>query len=226
MVVKYSKYLVLNLVKLSFFSAPFCCIVAAHADHNDKYDFLMAEANHQINSTHDMETSQRFTAWENLIHHSLGKTEQEKIQSVNDFFNRMNWVSDKELWNKSDYWATPIESLIRNAGDCEDFSIAKYFTLLALDIPFERLRINYVKMADQQNHMVLSYYPSLGSIPLILDNINKNLLTKSERSDLTFMFSFNSEGLWLSENKMITIDDKHSLNNWTSMMKRIEKEQG
>jgi len=226
MVGKYSKYLALNLVKLSFFSAPFCCIVAAHADHNDKYDFLMAEANHQINSAHDIETSQRFTAWENLIHHSLGKTEQEKIQSVNDFFNKMDWVSDKKLWNKTDYWATPIESLIRNAGDCEDFSIAKYFTLLALDIPFERLRINYVKMADQQNHMVLSYYPSLDSAPLILDNINKNLLTKSERSDLTFMFSFNSEGLWLSENKMIAIDDENSLNHWNSMMKRIEKEQG
>ena len=186
----------------------------------------MAEANHQINAQHDKETTQRFTAWEHLMHHSLGKTEQEKIKSVNDFFNQMDWVSDKELWHKSDYWATPIESLIRNAGDCEDFSIAKYFTLLALDIPFNRLRINYVKMADQQNHMVLSYYSSLESAPLILDNFNKKLLKKSERTDLSFMFSFNSEGLWLSNNKMIAINDDNSLNHWTSLMKRIEKEQG
>ncbi|MCW8930130.1 MAG: transglutaminase-like cysteine peptidase [Gammaproteobacteria bacterium] len=225
MIAKYSKCLALNLVKLSFVSAPFCCI-AAHADHTDKFDFLMAEANHQINSEHDKQTSQRFTAWENLIHHSLGKTEEEKIKLVNDFFNRMNWVSDKELWNKKDYWATPIESLIRNAGDCEDFSIAKYFTLLALDVPAEQLRISYVKMADQQNHMVLSYYPTLDSTPIILDNFNKKLLKKSERLDLTFMFSFNSDGLWLSDNKMIAIDDDNSLNHWISMMRRIEKEQG
>lgn len=226
MIAKYSKYLALNLVKLSVISAPFCCIVA-HADHhNDKFNFLMAEANHQINAAHDEETTQRFTAWENLIHHSLGKTEQEKINLVNDFFNQMDWVSDKELWNKKDYWATPIESLIRNAGDCEDFSIAKYFTLLALDIPFDRLRINYVKMADQQSHMVLSYFPSLESAPLILDNFNKKLLKKTERTDLTFMFSFNSEGLWLSNNKKIAINDDNSLNHWLSLMKRIEAEQG
>jgi len=81
-------------------------------------------------------------------------------------------------------------------------------------------------MADQQNHMVLSYYPSLGTAPLILDNFNKELLKQSERTDLTFMFSFNSEGLWLSNNKMIAIDNENSLNHWISMMKRIEKEQG
>ena len=226
MIKKYSKYLALNLVKLSVISAPFCCIISAHADHLDKFDFLMAEANHQINAHHDKATTQRFTAWQNLIHHSLNKTESEKIKDVNDFFNRMTWVSDKELWNKKDYWATPIESLIRNAGDCEDFSIAKYFTLMALDIPIERLRINYVKMSDQQNHMVLSYYPSLTSEPLILDNFNTTILKKHERKDLSFLFNFNSEGLWLNDNKMIVLNNDNALNQWTRMMKQIEKEQG
>jgi len=225
MIRKYSKYLALNLVKLSVFSAPFCCI-KVHAEHVDKFDFLMAEANHQINTSHDPKTSQRFTAWENLMHHSLDKSDSEKIKLVNDFFNRMTWVSDKELWNQKDYWATPIETLIRNAGDCEDFSIAKYFTLLAMDIPFERLRINYVKMPDQQSHMVLSYYPALDSEPLILDNYNKQLLSKHNRKDLTFLFSFNSENLWLADNKVIKLSQDNSLNNWSSLMTRIEKEQG
>lgn len=225
MIKKYSKYLALNLVKLSVISSPFCSI-SAHADHTDKYDFLMAEANHQINTTHDEKTNQRFTAWENLLHHSFDQTEQEKIKLVNDFFNQMNWVSDKKLWNQKDYWATPIETLIRNAGDCEDFTIAKYFTLLALDIPVERLRINYVKMTDQQNHMVLSYYPPKASEPLILDNFNKSILARHKRKDLRFMFSFNSEGLWLSENNMIALNDKNALNQWTKLMKRIEQEQG
>ena len=73
MIKKYSKYIALNIAVIS---APFCCIINAHADHMDKFDFLMAEANHHINAVHDKATSQRFTAWENLIHHSLGKTEK------------------------------------------------------------------------------------------------------------------------------------------------------
>ena len=219
------QYLVLHLLKLSAVSAPLCYL-HAHADHTDKQDFLMAEANHHINSQHDQQTHQRFSNWENLIHHSLDKTEAEKVQLVNDFFNQMTWVSDKALWNKKDYWATPIETLIHNAGDCEDFSIAKYFTLLAMDVPYERLRINYVRLPDQQHHMVLSYYSALDAEPIILDNLNKQLLGKNQRTDLTFMFSFNSEYLWLPENKMIQIENNNDLSLWTSMMNRIIKEQG
>ena len=226
MVTKYTeKYLALHLIKASVISAPFCCL-HAHAEHPDKFDFLMAEANHQINHTHDKQTNQRFTDWENLLHHSLGEPEVEKIRRVNDFFNRMNWVSDKQLWNKKDYWATPIESLIQNAGDCEDFSIAKYFTLLAMDIPQERLRIYYVKLPDHQHHMVMAYYPSSKSNPIILDNINKQLLTQKQRSDLTFLFSFNSEFLWISNDETIKLSDDNALKHWANMMSRIEKEQG
>ena len=235
MIKKYSKYLLLNLVKLSVISAPVCSL-NAHAEHADKFNFLMAEANHHINQTHDdlsansissnHEMKQRFTAWENLIYHNADKSNIEKVKLVNDFFNQMTWVADKKLWNKKDYWATPIESLIRNAGDCEDFSIAKYFTLLALDIPIDRLRISYVKMPDQQNHMVLSYYYSATDAPLILDNFNKSLLKKHQRHDLTFLFSFNSKNLWLSNNKKLSLGSENTINQWTSMMKRIEKEQG
>jgi predicted transglutaminase-like cysteine proteinase len=225
MIKKYSKYIALNLIKLSVLSAPFC-YVNSHAEQTDKFNFLLAEANHQINTTHDKETALRFTAWENLIHHSLDKTEAEKIVAVNNFINRMHWVSDKNLWNQKDYWATPIESLIRNAGDCEDFSIAKYFTLLALDIPVDRLRISYVKLSNQQYHMVLSYYPSPVSEPLILDNFNKTMLKRHQRKDLSFLFSFNSKYLWLSSEKRVNISDNNSLKLWNRMMKRIESEQG
>jgi predicted transglutaminase-like cysteine proteinase len=225
MIKKYSKYFALHMVKLSVFSAPFCSL-SAHADHTDKYDFIMSEANHQINSKHDGETAKRFTAWEHLIYHSLDKTESEKIKLVNDFFNRMTWVSDKELWNQKDYWATPIESLIRNAGDCEDFSIAKYFTLMAMDIPYERLKISYVRLQDGQHHMVLSYYEDMDAEPIILDNFNKKLLPKHKRTDLTFLFSFNSEKVWVSEKKFVRLSNDNAISNWVSLMDRIVKEQG
>ena len=150
----------------------------------------------------------------------------EKLKLVNDFFNKMTWVSDQKLWNKKDYWATPIESITRYAGDCDDFSIAKYFTLLALDIPIEHLRMNYVKLPDKQSHMVVSYHSTNNKEPLILDNMNKSLVTKEQRTDLTFLFSFNSNNVWLSDNKKLPIDGKHSIDKWSNMMNRIEREQG
>ena len=220
----YPSRMVLHVFHLSLLAAPFCSL-KSHADHVDKHDFLLAEANHQINSHHDFKTSQRFTEWEYLIYHTADKSVEEKLKLVNDFFNKMDWVEDKELWEQKDYWATPIESMIRNAGDCEDFSIAKYFTLLALDIPQENLRISYVKLKGQQGHMVLSYYSSNNAEPLILDNVNKNILTRQQRTDLKFIFSFNSEGLWLGNNKMSRFDDSNTLHRWDGMMKRIQQEQ-
>ena len=94
-----------------------------------KTDFLLAQANHNINVEHDNETSKRFNEWENLLFHNLGKSTTEKLKLVNDFFNKMKWSDDKEIWNKKDYWATPIESLVKNSGDCEDFCNGKIFTI-------------------------------------------------------------------------------------------------
>ena len=57
----------------------------------------------------------------------------------------MRFIDDIIHWNKVDYWATPIEFLASHGGDCEDFAIAKYFTLIQLGIPEEQLTLTYVK---------------------------------------------------------------------------------
>ena len=122
---------------------------------NHKNDFLLSEVNQSMNVEQCDETTKRLTQWEQMVFHDLGKSIETKLKMVNDFFNQMQWMDDKELWNKKDYWATPIESLIRNSGDCEDFAIAKYFTLLAMDIPEEQLKITFVRVNNQLGHMVL-----------------------------------------------------------------------
>lgn len=189
-----------------------------------KNDFLMSEANQIINVKHDKKTTERFNEWEKLIFHNLGKETDEKLKLVNDFFNRMKWAEDKEIWNKKDYWATPIESLIKNSGDCEDFSIAKYFTLLAMDIPEEQLRVTYVILDNHQGHMVLFYYPDKTSEPLVLDNMRKDISKKSNRPDIKYMFSFNDEGLWLKGNNNSVPDEKNIIKLWSQMIDRIKQE--
>ena len=121
---------------------------------------------------------------------------------VNDFFNRLRYRTDQQLWGKNDYWATPIEALGRGGADCEDYSIAKYFTLRELGIPDEKMRIMYVKALKlNAHHMVLTYYPTPGAIPLVLDNLNSKILPASQRDDLAPIYSFNGSGLWLAKER-------------------------
>ena len=189
-----------------------------------KNEFLLSQANQKINIQHDKKTTKRLNAWEKLVFHNLDKTTQQKLQLVNNFFNQMEWVEDEKLWNRKDYWATPIESLIKNAGDCEDFSIAKYYTLLAMDIPEEQLKITYVKLDNHQGHMVLFFYPSYTSDPFVLDNMVKEIKTKSDRTDIKYMFSFNDDGFWLNSQKNSNPNDKNIIENWADMIQRIKKE--
>lgn len=158
----------------------------------------------QAVGTSDAERSnikRRLSAWKALLESPKNRAlgEQEKLRLVNDFMHETPYYCDPVLWCREDFWATPIEFLANDGGDCEDYSIAKYFTLRALGVADEKLRIVYVvyrRGAFTGAHMVLAYYPAPDAEPLILDNLNSAVLPASSRPDLTPIFSFNSGGLW------------------------------
>jgi len=140
----------------------------------------------------------------------------------------MRFVSDQKHWNRKDYWATPVEFLSTYGGDCEDFSIAKYFTLIELGVPDERLRITYVKaVLLNQAHMVLAYYEEAESEPLILDNLDREIRSASWRDDLTPVYSFNGEGLWFAkergQGRRVEGGSKR-INLWRDMNVRMDSE--
>lgn len=129
---------------------------------------------------------------------NLTSTEMDALKIVNLFFNRLPFVSDAMHWGTEDYWATPAEMSASNGGDCEDYSIAKYFLLRELGVPVDRLRITYVKAVSiNQAHMILAYYASPGAEPLILDNLEDHVRPASERPDLVPVYSFNDEDVVL-----------------------------
>ena len=146
----------------------------------------------------------RLKSWQSMLQEGLrpDSTELERLTLVNTFFNKnIRFGTDLEVWEQEDYWATPLETLGRGAGDCEDFVIAKYFSLLAIGIPETKLRFVYVRALLQQGqvlrvepHMVLAYYKSPGADPLVLDNLASIIAIASQRSDLTPVYSFNKEG--------------------------------
>nr|WP_241492064.1 transglutaminase-like cysteine peptidase [Pseudomonas sp. TTU2014-080ASC] len=167
----------------------------------------------------------RILAWEEQIKANLTSSEREKLNDINRFFNRqVRFSDDINVWRQNDYWATPVEMLTKGAGDCEDYSIAKYFTLRRLGIPSEKLRITYVKALNyNQAHMVLTYYATPTSEPLVLDNLINDILPASQRKDLLPVYSFNAEGLYLpgSNNKK---SDTKKLSRWQDLLKKMRTE--
>lgn len=169
----------------------------------------------------------RVVEWQGLINANRDKSDQEKLALVNSFFNHIPFVDDKVHWGKNDYWATPLEMLVTNGGDCEDFSIAKYFTLKELGVPEERMLIAYVtSVRINQAHMVLLYYPTPEGEPLVLDNLVKEIKPAFERSDLVPVYSFNGKDLWLSKErsrgKRVGASDR--ISPWQDVTERMRRE--
>lgn len=173
--------------------------------------FLLTEEEiRQVGKQYGQGAIDRLEKWQQIMVSGKNLEESKKIKLVNSFFNKITYVSDLENYGVDDYWATPIELLVRNGGDCEDYAIAKYFTLREIEVPEEKLKITYtvlIKIFDylfsvkkvKENHMVLTYYPTPDSEPLVLDNINPTILPASRRHDLSPVYSLNGEKLWIAK---------------------------
>lgn len=163
-------------------------------------------------------------AWQQLLREHGSASEQEKLQAVNRFFNlRLRFRDDIELWHVRDYWATPVEALYKGAGDCEDFAIAKYFSLRHLGVPSDKLHVTYVKArALNQAHMVLTYYPHPRATPLVLDNLIDAIEPANRRTDLVPVYAFNAEGLWSGSGRQV--GDSKRLSRWQDLLRKMHAE--
>ena len=166
-----------------------------------------------------------------LLMQAKGQDEPAQLQSINQFFNRrILFRDDTEAWGQNDYWASPLESLDKGQGDCEDYAIAKYFSLLAVGMPTSKLRLVYVRaqiggpQGAVQAHMVLAYYAAPGAEPLILDNLITEVRPASRRPDLVPVFSFNSEGLWQGVGAQTAGDPTARLSRWRDVLERMRQE--
>jgi len=178
-----------------------------------------------VENKYGLTARHRLESWDGLMRLDRGVSEKNKLREVNNFFNQLRFISDEVHWKKKDYWATPIEFLSTNGGDCEDFALAKYFTLRELGVPDKKLRLTYVKAIKlNQAHMVLSYFETPSSEPLILDNLDAEIRQASLRRDLLPVYSFNGKGLWLAkEREQGRLVGKSSrISRWTDVIKRMQ----
>jgi predicted transglutaminase-like cysteine proteinase len=169
----------------------------------------------------------RIEAWNQMLQSEAEQPELEQLRAVNSFFNQqLSFQDDTHIWHQIDYWATPLESLIKGAGDCEDYALAKYFSLRNLGVPSEKLRITYVKaLTRNQAHMVLTWYASPSADPLVLDNLIDEIRPASQRKDLLPVYAFNAEGLYLpGANGGKRSSDSKKLSRWQDVLKKMQAE--
>lgn len=169
-------------------------------------------------------------AWKAMLDTGRAMDERQKLELVNAFFNNHVFFEDDAIvWKQRDYWATPLETLGRGQGDCEDYSIGKYVTLGLLGVPIERLRITYVRAelglpgsGVSQAHMVLAYYDTPDAEPLVLDNLVGEIRPASRRLDLRPVFGFNSQGLWVAGSRGAPAADPTArLSRWRDLLSRM-----
>ncbi|WP_370451486.1 cysteine protease LapG [Buttiauxella sp. B2] len=170
---------------------------------------------------------QRINGWQQLLIQQRNESELAQLNAVNRFFNQqLHYREDIDIWHVIDYWATPIESLRKGEADCEDYAIAKYFTLRHLGVSGEKLRITYVKAIRlNRAHMVLTWYATPDAIPIVLDSLTDNILPATQRPDLLPVYSFNDSGLWLpgSQNNK-RVGDSKRLSRWQDVLKKMREE--
>jgi len=153
-----------------------------------------------------------------------------QLEGVNRFFDEhIQYATDDIVFKQKDYWATPAELFGHSRGDCEDYAIAKYIALLHLGIDSAKLRLIYVKAKIgrsrvTQAHMVLGYYETPSSDPLVLDSLVSEILPGSQRTDLMPVFSFNDAGIWSPGKTKQVSTSTSRLSRWRNVIERMKSE--
>lgn len=174
------------------------------------------------------EAARSVEAWQETMEDLKDSSEMTKLKVINRFFNKaIPFKSDQAHWKKEDYWATPYQSLVTKGGDCEDYVIAKYYSLIKLGVDVKKLRITYVNALKlNQAHMVLAYFRYPDEIPLVLDNIDPRIKPASKRRDLEPVYSFNATGMWLDKMKGegVLMGNPNKLDLWTNLRVRMQQQ--
>jgi len=140
-----------------------------------------------------------------------------KLKKINFYLNRLLPQYDAVTKHQEDYWQTPKEFLKLGFGDCEDYAIIKYYSLIKLGFDEKKLFLTVVKDRYKgEYHMVLSYFKNKNKPPLLLDNLSFKILTLKQRGDLSVVYMMNSTGLY-------KIKDYHKLIKIPAKYKQFEE---
>ncbi|MFM5296238.1 transglutaminase-like cysteine peptidase [Aeromonas veronii] len=123
-------------------------------------------------------------------------TDFQKVVAVNRFVNTE--ISYKP--DGADEWATPLQTMIRGHGDCEDYALLKYSLLSDWGVPITSMRLTYgVIKNTREAHMVLVYEDPKEANVYVLDNRRNNVVREKMLNDFVAVYSFNHEQFFLNK---------------------------
>lgn len=146
-----------------------------------------------------------------------------QLNVVNHYMNQLLPQYDDIIQKQEDHWASPKEFLITGYGDCEDYAIIKYFTLLKLKFEKEKLFLTTVYEERGGYHMVLSYFKDEGKPPLILDNLSFKILDLKTRTDIKADTFINETGVYLMDRNYKLKKVAHHSSKYDELIKKTKQ---
>lgn len=181
-------------------------VMAQFAVAGDKRVFYVDEKRAETyKKEYGEQAERRLNSLLNMMDSLVSSDEDQIVVEVNRFFNQIEYQTDLKTWGQKDYWASRLEFLGKGQGDCEDFAVAKYLTMMQLGVPEKKIFLTYVKAAGYKDaaHLVVSYYKEPGTVPFVLDNYNKRILPATQRPDLVPVYSFSANDLFLQKQQQL-----------------------
>lgn len=191
------------------------------------YEFKLNKKDMQTinNSSQKSFILKRLAKYEEIKSQTKKLEINKKISQINFFINGTLSEFDNQTFGIDDYWMTPKEFMIKGYGDCEDYAITKYFTLLELGVKKENLYFAVVDVkGSADSHMVLLYVENKNSSPLVLDNLSFKVLPLSKRLDLTPKYAFNEIDSYLFSSEKFTTKINLTWrqdNKWKNLLNRV-----
>jgi len=141
-----------------------------------------------------------FKDYEHFMNETSSKPLHVKFEAVNFYINAFVGAYDEQTYCTEDYWASRWEFLENRGGDCEDYVIAKFYTLKDFGIDPKKMALCIVQDMDNESyHMVLLFFAKPHTEPLVLDNLSFKILPLSKRYDLKVKECMNEEGYFKLE---------------------------
>lgn len=120
---------------------------------------------------------------------------RQQIEEVNRFANKYPYILDINNYGTEDYWAI-LREFLALSGDCEDYSLTKYFSLRLLGFQPEQLRIVALQDTNLRiAHAVLAV--QYQGKHLILDNQTTQILTDKDILHYAPLYSVNEKQWWM-----------------------------
>lgn len=140
-------------------------------------------------------TSEDCQKWEALLTELKGKTVEEQMRAVNDFFNAVTYIEDTDNFGMADYWQTPHE-FMKQGGDCEDYAISKYISLKRLGVSESSMRIIIVQDNNLGGIMHAVLEVRVGGNRYLLDNQAKTVTNQADIFHYRPIYAINAQAWW------------------------------